>query len=67
MAEKHLEACSLVDALELQLTRLAEGLRQAQALERNAAGATFGWGVVLSDEALENLSRNDQASAATMR
>ena len=36
-------------------------------LERNAAGATFGWGVVLSDDALGNMARNDPDSAATIR
>jgi anthraniloyl-CoA monooxygenase len=32
-------------------------------LERNPAGVTFGWGVVLSDETLENLRNNDPESA----
>jgi anthraniloyl-CoA monooxygenase len=36
-------------------------------LERNAAGATFGWGVVLSDEALGNMERNDPESTAEIR
>ena len=36
-------------------------------LERNAAGATFGWGVVLSDDALDRMDRNDPPSAATIR
>ena len=36
-------------------------------LERNAAGATFGWGVVLSDEALGNMERNDPQSTAAIR
>ncbi|WP_298918525.1 bifunctional salicylyl-CoA 5-hydroxylase/oxidoreductase [uncultured Roseobacter sp.] len=31
--------------------------------ERNKFDDTFGWGVVLSDETLENLSRNDPVSA----
>ena len=35
--------------------------------ERNAAGATFGWGVVLSDEALGNMERNDPQSTAAIR
>ena len=37
MQEKHLEACSLVDALELQLARLSEGLRQARARDSKTA------------------------------
>ncbi|HZC84471.1 MAG TPA: bifunctional salicylyl-CoA 5-hydroxylase/oxidoreductase [Rubrobacter sp.] len=32
-------------------------------LERNPAGVTFGWGVVLSDETLDNLRNNDPESA----
>ena len=36
-------------------------------LERNKPDDTFGWGVVLSDETLENLEKNDPQSAATIR
>ncbi len=36
-------------------------------LERNKADDTFGWGVVLSDETLDNLARNDAKSAASIR
>ena len=36
-------------------------------LERNKPDDTFGWGVVLSDETLENLEKNDPKSAATIR
>lgn len=36
-------------------------------LERNRADDTFGWGVVLSDETLENLHANDPVSAAAIR
>ncbi|MEA3058651.1 MAG: anthraniloyl-CoA monooxygenase, partial [Sphingomonadales bacterium] len=32
--------------------------------ERNAPGVTFGWGVVLSDQTVENLQANDPQSAA---
>jgi len=32
-------------------------------IERNRLDDTFGWGVVLSDEALDNLVRNDRVSA----
>ena len=35
--------------------------------ERNKADDTFGWGVVLSDDALENLTVNDPASAEAIR
>lgn len=36
-------------------------------LERNNADDTFGWGVVLSDETLDNLQINDSQSAAAIR
>lgn len=46
-------------------------LRQPEAqvvvLERNRNDDTFGWGVVLSDETLENLEENDPVSAASIR
>ncbi len=46
-------------------------LRQPEAdvtvLERNKADDTFGWGVVLSDETLDNLELNDPVSAAEIR
>jgi anthraniloyl-CoA monooxygenase len=32
--------------------------------ERNAPGVTFGWGVVFSDLTVDNITRNDPASAA---
>lgn len=35
--------------------------------ERNRPNDTFGWGVVLSDDALENLEANDPVSAAMIR
>jgi anthraniloyl-CoA monooxygenase len=35
--------------------------------ERNKPDDTFGWGVVLSDETLDNLAVNDPASAAEIR
>ncbi|MEL6170925.1 MAG: bifunctional salicylyl-CoA 5-hydroxylase/oxidoreductase [Pseudomonadota bacterium] len=34
--------------------------------ERNKAGDTFGWGVVFSDQTLENLKSNDPTSAKTI-
>ena len=36
-------------------------------LERNKADDTFGWGVVLSDETLNNLHANDPVSASAIR
>ena len=36
-------------------------------IERNRAHDTFGWGVVLSDETLDNLETNDPESAAAIR
>lgn len=36
-------------------------------IERNRADDTFGWGVVLSDETLDNLAANDPESAAAIR
>ncbi len=34
--------------------------------ERNKPGDTFGWGVVFSDETMQNLQRNDEVSARLM-
>ncbi|MEM7422758.1 MAG: bifunctional salicylyl-CoA 5-hydroxylase/oxidoreductase [Pseudomonadota bacterium] len=46
-------------------------LRQPDAdvtvIERNRPDDTFGWGVVLSDETLDNLAANDRTSAAKIR
>jgi anthraniloyl-CoA monooxygenase len=36
-------------------------------LERNRPGDTFGWGVVFSDQTMENLTANDPHSAQSMR
>ncbi|MEM7267882.1 MAG: bifunctional salicylyl-CoA 5-hydroxylase/oxidoreductase [Pseudomonadota bacterium] len=36
-------------------------------VERNKADDTFGWGVVLSDETLDNLEKNDPKSTAAIR
>jgi len=36
-------------------------------IEKNRPDDTFGWGVVLSDEALANVDRNDPISAQTIR
>ncbi|HTV67867.1 MAG TPA: bifunctional salicylyl-CoA 5-hydroxylase/oxidoreductase [Rhizobiaceae bacterium] len=40
---------------------------QVTVFERNKADDTFGWGVVLSAETLENLHRNDPVSAVWIR
>ena len=34
--------------------------------ERNQPGDTFGWGVVFSDQTMDNLQANDPVSAKTM-
>ncbi|MGI9301337.1 MAG: FAD-dependent monooxygenase, partial [Gammaproteobacteria bacterium] len=36
-------------------------------IERNRSDDTFGWGVVLSDETLDNLEQNDPISAAAIK
>ena len=38
-----------------------------EVIERNRPDDTFGWGVVLSDETLDNLAANDPVSAAAIR
>ncbi len=40
---------------------------QITVYERNKPDDTFGWGVVLSDETLDNLAANDPVSAASIR
>ena len=47
--------------------KLRDPSHEVTLLERNAAGATFGWGVVLSDDALGNMERNDPKSTAEIR
>ncbi|QIK95175.1 bifunctional salicylyl-CoA 5-hydroxylase/oxidoreductase [Sphingomonas sp. HDW15A] len=39
---------------------------QIDVFERNARGVTFGWGVVFSDQTLENLQANDPDSAQSI-
>ncbi len=46
--------------------KLRNPQHEVTVLERNRAGDTFGWGVVLSDETLANLRSNDPVSAATI-
>ncbi|WP_310621225.1 bifunctional salicylyl-CoA 5-hydroxylase/oxidoreductase [Flexibacterium corallicola] len=51
-------------AISLKLRRPGD---EVTVFERNRSDDTFGWGVVLSDETLENLRVNDPASAASIR
>ena len=47
--------------------KLREPSHEVVVVERNGADDTFGWGVVLSDETLDNLAANDPVSADTIR
>lgn len=47
--------------------KLRDSSHEITVIERNKADDTFGWGVVLSDETLDNLAANDPASAETIR
>jgi len=47
--------------------KLRDPSHEVVVFERNRADDTFGWGVVLSDEALGNLAKNDPVSAASIR
>lgn len=47
--------------------KLRNPSHQVTVFERNKADDTFGWGVVLSDDALENMTGNDPVSTATIR
>lgn len=47
--------------------KLRQPEAQVTVLERNRADDTFGWGVVLSDETLDNLEANDPVSAKEIR
>ncbi len=47
--------------------KLRDPAHEIVVFERNRPDDTFGWGVVLSDEALGNLAQNDPVSAATIR
>ncbi|WP_294225938.1 bifunctional salicylyl-CoA 5-hydroxylase/oxidoreductase [uncultured Shimia sp.] len=47
--------------------KLRDPSHQVTVIERNRATDTFGWGVVLSDDALENLQVNDPKSAQMIR
>jgi len=43
--------------------KLKDPAHQIEVFERNAPGVTFGWGVVFSDQTVENLTANDPKSA----
>jgi len=47
--------------------KLRDPEAEVTVLERNRPDDTFGWGVVLSDETLDNLAQNDAESAAEIR
>jgi anthraniloyl-CoA monooxygenase len=47
--------------------KLRNPSHEVTVFERNKADDTFGWGVVLSDDALENMAQNDPVSAAAIR
>ena len=47
--------------------KLRDPAHEVTLLERNRSDDTFGWGVVLSDDALGNMERNDPKSTATIR
>ena len=49
------------------LMKLRDVRHDVVVIERNKPYDTFGWGVVLSDETLTNLARNDAESAASIR
>ena len=43
--------------------KLRDPAHEIEIFERNAPGVTFGWGVVFSDQTVENLTANDPKSA----
>ena len=47
--------------------KLRDPAHQVTVLERNRANDTFGWGVVLSDDALSRMEKNDPVSTAAIR
>src|SRR6478609_9130644 len=46
--------------------KLRDPAHDIEIFERNAPGVTFGWGVVFSDQTVENLTANDPISARTI-
>jgi anthraniloyl-CoA monooxygenase len=47
--------------------KLRDPSHEVTVIERNRANDTFGWGVVLSDDALTRMARNDPPSTAAIR
>jgi anthraniloyl-CoA monooxygenase len=47
--------------------KLRDAAHEAHVFERNRADDTFGWGVVFSDQTVENLMANDPVSGAVIR
>jgi len=47
--------------------KLRDPAHEVDLFERNRANDTFGWGVVFSDQTVENLLANDPVSGATIR
>ena len=47
--------------------KLRDPAHEVVVIERNRSDDTFGWGVVLSDETLDNLAANDARSAEAIR
>ncbi len=47
--------------------KLRDPAHQITVMERNRANDTFGWGVVLSDDALGRMARNDPVSTQSIR
>ena len=47
--------------------KLRDAGHEVVVVERNRPNDTFGWGVVLSEDTLQNLAANDPASAETIR
>ena len=47
--------------------KLRDPSHQVTVIERNKPDDTFGWGVVLSDDALENMAANDPVSTRAIR
>lgn len=47
--------------------KLKDPLHEVDVYERNKPGDTFGWGVVFSDQTLENLQANDPRSAQSIK
>lgn len=49
------------------LMKLCDPHTEIEVFERNRPGDTFGWGVVFSDQTMENLRRSDPISAKAMQ